>query len=184
MKNVTLGHNLTCLMSISDPMIFFDCSVTKWPLISTHPKTSNNSFHLYQTVTFFFCCWEHFFFYIPQEDVLLALLAVVKVLLGEHVELTVQPASLVPDNKKHRHLNQKGALDEAVTPYPLSFCQFWDKRSQNLAFSATTLSEHLRKCRHCVLVWIRKTDWIILLCFIMHHVTVQTSPQCGSPSSI
>lgn len=33
---------------------------------------------------------------VPQVDALCALLAVVEVLLGEHVELAVQPARLVP----------------------------------------------------------------------------------------
>lgn len=39
---------------------------------------------------FLWCC------FVSQVDVLSALLAVVKVLLGEHVELTVQPACFVP----------------------------------------------------------------------------------------
>lgn len=43
-------------------------------------------------------------FSFSQMDALTGLLAVVKVLLGEHVELTVQPACLVPNKHKQKNV--------------------------------------------------------------------------------
>lgn len=68
---------------------------TKAELVSVHLHDS--SIHSYQTFRRSL---------LPEVDVLPASLAVLKVLLSEHVQLAVQPARLVPSNKTQTHFNE------------------------------------------------------------------------------